>query len=85
MPQGTIVYLIRTYQGYLTDENYQKNIDLYEMIMKNLQPYKVTKIGTDKYAEIKNKLPGGRPKIDAVQIYVISGRLKNDFLIQPQR
>ena len=81
--KGTDVYLIQTYQGSLSNKKYKSILSLYGMIIKNIDTYKTEKIGIDRYAGIKNKLPGGRPKIDEVQMYVFHGKLKNSLLVQP--
>ena len=77
--QGTNVYLIKTYQGALSNEKYKSVLNLYKKISNVMDNKKIDKLGTDKYSNIKNKLRGNKPEIDSVQMYVIHGFTVNDL------
>ncbi len=81
--KGTDIYLVQTYQGSLSDQKYMRVLSLYEIISDGMDIIKTSKIGVDKYSNIKNMLPGGRPKINQVQMYIFQGRLKKSLLILP--
>lgn len=77
--QDTDVYLVKTYQGALSNEKYKKVLSLYKIISNEMDDEKTDKIGTDKYSNIKNKLPGDRPEIDSVQMFVVHGTIVSDL------
>jgi len=77
--KGTGIYLIQTYQGSLPDEKYRRVLNLYKLLSATMDTIKIDKLGIDKYSSIKNKLPGGRPKIDEIQMYVSQGTIVNDL------
>ena len=79
--QDTDVYLIKTYQGPLSNTQYKKVLSLYKIISNVMDDKKIDKFGNDKYSNIKNKLPGNKPKIDNVQIYVVHGSMTYDLKI----
>jgi len=81
IPKDTNLYLVKTYQGSLSDQEYQKIVSLYKSISNKIDELKKEKVGIDRYANIKNKLPGNRPKIDQVQIYLFSGKLRDNLHI----
>ncbi len=81
--KGTNIYLVQTYQGSLSNQKYKRVLNLYGVISDDMDIVKESRIGIDKYFNIKNKLPGNRPKIDQVQMYVFQGKLKDNLLIRP--
>ena len=77
--QDTDVYLVKTYQGSLSNTKYKRVLSLYKTTSNVMDDKKTDKLGTDKYSNIKNKLPGNRPKINSVQMYVVHGTMVNDL------
>ena len=80
--KGTSVYLIKTYQGSLSNQNYERVLQLYGKITNCMQKIWKEEIGIDKYYKIKNKMPGKRPKINQVQMHVIHGEIKNNCILR---
>jgi len=84
LPERTIdkrtnIFLIKTYQGSLDDNLYGKILKKYGAIAACMRKVHREEIGIDKYYKIKNKLPGGRPKMNRVQMYVTYGKIKHRF------
>ncbi len=77
--QDTDVYLVKTHQGSLSNEKHKRFLSLYKTISNVMDDKKTDKLGTDKYSNFKNKLPGNRPKVDSVQMYVVHGTMVNDL------
>ncbi len=75
--KGTSIYTVKTYQGSVDDQDYQKVLLLYGKFENCMKTVHKEEIGIDKYYELKNKLPGNRPKIDQVQMYITHGELKD--------
>ena len=73
------VYLVKTYQGSLSNDRFKRALSLFKKISSQINHQKIERLGFDKYSNIKNKLPGGRPKIDSFQMHVVHGAMTHNL------
>ena len=73
------VYLVKTYQESLSNDRFYRALSLFKKISSQINHQKIERLGFDKYSNIKNKLPGGRPKIDSFQIHVVHGAMTHNL------
>lgn len=79
--KGSYIYLIKTYQGALSDNQYYRILQLYKKIENCMKSTRKKEIGTHSYYKIKNMLPGSKPKITRFQIYITYGEIKENCTI----
>ena len=80
--KGTSIYLIRTYEGSLRDQQRKEISQLYEKIERCMKKVHKEEIGIDKYYMIKNKLADMDkktkkiPKLPRIQMNITYGKVK---------
>ncbi|MCF6204546.1 MAG: hypothetical protein L3J59_12915 [Methylococcaceae bacterium] len=79
--KGSYIYLIKTYQGALSNNHYYRILKLYKKIENCMKNTRNKKIGTHSYYKIKNMLSGRKPKVDQFQIYITHGKIKENCTI----
>lgn len=79
--KGVELFVVSTYQGSVSDEDYSRVQRLYEALSRCISDRESIQFGRIEYLSIKNRIKGQAPKLDPVQFSAVFGVVDSECAV----